>query len=118
MDECFDRNAAVVRARELRRSPSLPEGLLWQILRQRPGGFKFRRQHPVGPYVTDFYCPAARLIIEVDGASHDMGGNPGRDAERDTWMKERGLRVLRFTAAEILKDRDSAVTMIVRVCRL
>ncbi len=107
-----DRNAAVLRARELRRSPSLPEGLLWQVLRTRPNGLKFRRQHPLGPYILDFYCPAAKLVVEVDGAGHDMGDNPARDARRDEWLQGQGLRVIRFSADEVMKDVESVVTAI------
>src|SRR5690606_33053070 len=98
--------------RELRRAMSLPEGALWQVLRTRPGGLKFRRQHPMGPFVLDFYCPAAKLAIEVDGAAHDMGDNPERDARRDAWLKEKGIRTLRVTAADVLEDREAAVRMV------
>jgi very-short-patch-repair endonuclease len=73
MTQGVDRNIVIVQARELRRSMSLPEGLLWRELRKRPGRFKFRRQHPVGRYIADFYCPAVKLIVEVDGLSHDYG---------------------------------------------
>ena len=111
------RNEVVLKARELRRSPSVPETRLWQVLRTRPGGFKFRRQHPVGPYVLDFYCPAAKLVIEVDGESHGMGDRPERDARRDAWLREQGLRVERFLAADVMKDLESAVTAIVLACR-
>jgi very-short-patch-repair endonuclease len=112
----MSRNDAIVRAREFRRSMSLPEGLLWQELRKRPGGFKFRRQHPIGPYVLDFYCPAARLAIEVDGASHDMGDNPQRDAQRDAWLREQGLRIARFTARDVLHNMDGVIRMILADC--
>jgi very-short-patch-repair endonuclease len=74
--------------------------LLWKALRARPDGLKFRRQHPLGVYVVDFYCAAARLVAEVDGESHGRGGNPGRDERRDRWLERQGLRVLRFTASE------------------
>jgi very-short-patch-repair endonuclease len=113
----FDRNAAVTRARELRRSPTLPEGLLWQVLRRRPDGFKFRRQQPIGWYIVDFYCPAARLIVEVDGESHSMRGRPEHDARRDKWLRSKGLRVVRFSAGEVMKDLESVVTMIMLACR-
>jgi very-short-patch-repair endonuclease len=73
----------VKRARELRRKMSLPEVILWQQLRRRPGGFKFRRQHPAGPYALDFYCEEARLCIEVDGSAHDFGDAPIADEKRD-----------------------------------
>ena len=74
------RRATVTKARSLRRSMTLPEVVLWKVLRARPAGIKFRRQHPVGPYVLDFYCEAALTGIEVDGMAHDMGENPLRDA--------------------------------------
>ena len=112
-----DRNTVVGKARELRRSPSLPEGLLWQQLRERPHGLKFRRQHPFGPFIVDFYCPAVKLVVEVDGNSHDMGTRPAQDAARDRWLAERGLRLLRFNAADAMKDVGSAVTAILAVAR-
>jgi very-short-patch-repair endonuclease len=64
------------RARALRDDMSLPEIVLWQVLRKRGlSGLRFRRQHPVGPYILDFYCPAARLAIEVEGLAHDTARN-------------------------------------------
>jgi hypothetical protein len=60
------------KARKLRKALSLPEGLLWRELRRKAGGVKFRNQHPVGPYVIDFYCAAAKLGFEIDGIAHDM----------------------------------------------
>lgn len=86
-----EKNAIVLRARALRREMTLPEGMLWQMLRQRPDGLKFRRQHPIGRYVVDFYCPAARLVIEVDGESHSRGDRPERDHQRDAWLKIAGI---------------------------
>jgi len=112
-----DRNAVLMRAREQRRRPSLPEGLLWQALRTRPEGLKFRRQHPFGPYVADFYCAAARLVIEIDGESHSMGDGPQRDARRDEWLRRHGLRVIRFKAADVMNDVSSVVTAILHGCR-
>src|SRR3954469_10279403 len=105
-----DRNAAVLRARELRRTPTPPEYRLWMLLRQRPEGLKFRKQHPLGPYTLDFYCPARKLVVEVDGDSHGMGDNPARDRRRDVWLREQGLRVLRFNARDVMMDVDSGVT--------
>jgi very-short-patch-repair endonuclease len=95
----------------------LPEGILWQMLRTRPGALKFRRQHPFERCTVDFYCPAARLAIEVDGDSHSMGGNPARDAARDAWLERKGLRVLRFDAADVLRDVDSVVCAILVAAR-
>ena len=113
----FDRNEAVLRARALRRCLSLPEGLLWQALRERPGGFKFRLQHPLDPYTLDFYCAAAKLGVEVDGESHGMGDRPQRDARRDRWLRDRGVKVIRFSATDVMKDLESVVTAILLDCR-
>jgi very-short-patch-repair endonuclease len=96
---------------------SLPEVLLWQRLRPRPGGFKFRHQHPLGPYVIDFYCRKAGLAIEVDGAAHDLGENPVRDKLRDGWLAGRGVMTFRVAAADVLGDMEAAVRMIVHLCR-
>jgi len=106
-----------MRARALRRTPSLPEVLLWQALRQRPGDIKFRHQHPLGAYTVDFYCAAAKLVIEIDGESHGMGNRPARDARRDAWLEEQGLRVVRFIARDVLKDLESVVTAILLAIR-
>src|SRR5215831_12327143 len=82
-------------ARRLRRRLSVPEVRLWIRLRARsPGQPIFRRQHSLGSYVLDFYCPAARLAVEVDGMSHDMGGTPLRDARRDVWLRKEGVTVM------------------------
>ena len=91
--------------------------LLWQVLRTRPDGFKFRCQHPLAPYIVYFYCPAARLVVELDGEAHAMGDRPQRDAVRDRKLAEQGLRVVRFGAADVMRDIDSVVRAIVAVCR-
>ncbi|MFZ2997341.1 endonuclease domain-containing protein [Sphingobium sp.] len=96
-------------ARQLRGAMSLPEVKLWQVLRERPGGLKFRRQHPSGPYVADFYCHEARLVIEVDGEGHNRGDAPLSDERRDGWFAARGLLVLRIPAMTILNELDTAV---------
>ncbi|WP_239017936.1 endonuclease domain-containing protein [Sphingomonas aracearum] len=80
---------------------------MWLALRGKPNGLKFRKQHPSGPYVADFYCHAARLVIEVDGEAHGCGDRPMRDAARDRWFAERGLETLRVPAVEVLKDCDA-----------
>jgi very-short-patch-repair endonuclease len=101
------------KARILRHSMSLPEVVLWRVLRTRPAGLKFRRQHPAGPYVADFYCHEARLIVEIDGKAHNRGDRPMRDVARDMWFSERGLCVLRFAATDVLADLDSVVRGVV-----
>ena len=94
------------RARRLRREMTLPEILLWRALRRNAlCGLRFRKQHPIGKYVLDFYLPSAKLAIEVDGQAHDMGGNPARDTRRDAWLAGRGIEVLRIPAKDILGER-------------
>ncbi len=94
----------VGRAQELRRTLSPPEVLLWSRLRQRaPGKPVFRRQHPIGPYVLDFYCAKARLAVELDGMSHDMGDRSERDRRRDAWLKTHGITVLRIPVGDLKK---------------
>ena len=112
-----EKNETVLRARALRRNLTLPEGMLWQVLRQRPDGFKFRRQHPIGRCIVDFYCPAARIVIEIDGMSHEMGDRPDRDLRRDMWLRRQGLHVLRFAAADVMNDLGSVVAAITLACR-
>jgi very-short-patch-repair endonuclease len=101
------------RAKALRQTMSLPEVLLWKAIK---GGavdrLQFRKQHPIGPYVLDFYCHAAKLAVEVDGASHGTEDRPERDARRDAWLEEQGIATLRLPASLILRDVDAAVRTI------
>ncbi len=101
------------RARQLRRTMTLPEVLLWQALRRRPAGLRFRKQHPAGRYVLDFFCPARRLAVEVDGEAHNRGSQPAYDAERDQWLRDQGVRVLRIRATDVLNELDAVVRQIV-----
>jgi very-short-patch-repair endonuclease len=107
----------VTRARRLRRQMSLPEVLLWQQLRAHPGGFKFRHQHPLGPYVLDFFCRETGLAIEVDGAAHGMGDNPQRDERRDQWAAEQAVMTLRLTAVDVLGEMEAVMRLVVHMCR-
>ena len=103
-------------AKRLRRTMTLPEVLLWQRLRRTPRGIAFRRQHPIGGYVLDFYCPAAKLAIEVDGIAHEMGNRPQRDEARDAWLAAQGLHVTRIEARSVLRDPDGIAEMLVNAC--
>jgi very-short-patch-repair endonuclease len=85
---------------------SLPEMLLSQHLRGGKAGSKFRRQHPIGPYVVDFYCREAALIVEVDGKAHDDADRAMRDERRDAFLSENGCRVFRVAAGAILREAD------------
>jgi very-short-patch-repair endonuclease len=100
-------------ARKLRREMSLPEVLLWQQLRGGATGIKFRRQHPIGRYVVDFYCRDAALAIEIDGEAHQRGKQPQGDMLRDQFLQQNGIGVLRIAAADVLCDAAAVAAAIV-----
>ena len=104
-------------ARKLRKEMSPPERLLWWALKQRPGGFRFRKQCPQGPYSLDFACLSARLAIEVDGEAHDRGDRPARDAARDGYLRDLGFLTLRVPAKEVSSNLEGVVLGIVDVCQ-
>jgi very-short-patch-repair endonuclease len=107
---------AMLSAKRLRREMSLPEVLLWNRLRGKPMGVKFRNQHPVGEYVIDFYHAPKRIGFEIDGIVHDMGDRPQRDQSRDAKLAELGVEVVRMPASDVLKDADAVAESIVRYC--
>jgi very-short-patch-repair endonuclease len=103
------RKPEVYVARKLRKTMSLPEVLLWNQLRGKRLGFKVRSQHPIGPYVVDFYVSACRFVIEVDGEAHDRGDRPCRDQQRDAYLTGRGYRLLRIPAVEVLRNMEGVI---------
>ncbi|KTT72417.1 endonuclease domain-containing protein [Sphingomonas sanguinis] len=107
------RRPEVALARRLRRVMTLPEVMLWQQLRGSPNGVRFRRQHPIGCYVADFFCAKARLIVEVDGAIHGVEMGLVRDTARDRYLSENGYRVIRIGATDILRDAEAVAASIV-----
>jgi very-short-patch-repair endonuclease len=92
---------------------TLPEVLLWQQLRGRKLGRRFRRQHPVGPYIVGFFCASVALAVEVDGAVHGYGDRAARDEERDRFLGDNGIDVLRVPASAVLQDMQSVLATIV-----
>ena len=97
---------------------TLPEVLLWREL--RPSAcepFRFRRQHPIGPYILDFYRHDARLAVEVDGDSHGASGRVEHDALRTAWLGRQGVRVLRLSARDVLADVEGAVMTVLAEAR-
>jgi very-short-patch-repair endonuclease len=93
------------RARALRKAMSEPEVMLWSRLRgRRADKPTFRRQHPFGSIILDFYCPAARLAVEVDGSTHWDDDAQAKDQARDHWLATQGVSVLRIPASEIYRD--------------
>ena len=107
---------ALQRARKLRSTMSLPEVLLWNRLRGNPMGVKFRKQHPLGDYVIDFFRASRRIAVEIDGIAHDRGDRPLRDSRRDAWLRRQGVEVLRIPAAEVLRDVAAVADAVVRYC--
>ena len=111
------RTPAVIqqRARELRQEATPAEETLWQALRgRRLGGRKFRRQHPLGPFIADFCCPEARLIVEVDGSVHDGQGE--HDAARTQQFETHGYRVVRVRNEDVLCRLSAVLKAIAQAC--
>ena len=106
----------VYQARQLRKRMSPSEIRLWRVLRMRPSGLQFRRQHPLGPFVLDFFCKAAGVAVEVDGFSHEFGDNPERDERRDRWIRSQGVETLRIRADEVRQNLEGVVVHIVNRC--
>ena len=98
------------RARTLRREATPAERALWEHLSRSQTGAKFSRQMPVGPFFADFLCRELRLVVELDGFSHDAA--PERDARRDAWMAREAFTVLRFTNADVRGNIEGVVTAI------
>lgn len=102
------------RAKTLRRVETSPEQLLWLALRNgQIGGMKFRRQHPIGPYVVDFFCYGAKLAVEVDGMSHD--DRASQDNAKTKFLEQQGLRVLRVMNEDVMRDLDAVTREIARL---
>ena len=103
------------RARELRKEMTLAEKLLWSRLRNKQlKGLKFRRQHPLGPFIADFYCAARRLVVEIDGDIHDL--QPERDAARTEQFEQYGYRVIRFRNKQVLNEIEDVLAAIEAAC--
>ena len=96
---------------------TLPEVVLWQQLRKRPDGFRFRRQFPCLGYVADFACLERRLLIEVDGEAHSRGENPIRDLKRDAMLGDVGFETLRIGPRDVLDNPEGVLSFISLTCR-
>jgi very-short-patch-repair endonuclease len=100
-------------ARKLRLTPTDAEIRLWSRLRRRQlDGFRFRRQHPLGPYVVDFFCAATKLVIEVDGGQHAE-----ESAVRARWIEAQGYHVIRFWNNDVLSNTDGVLRTILAALR-
>ena len=105
-------NLLFEKAKELRENMTQAELVLWEYLRQHPFGFKFRRQHPLGIYIVDFYCHKLKLVFEVDGDVHGEREVQEADIERQRQLELDGLKVKRFTNEEVLKTKEVVIEQI------
>ena len=104
-----------IHAIELRRGQTPIEERLWRELRSRRlAGMKFRRQHPIGNFIVDFFCADKRLVVEIDGDSH--ADQITYDEKRTKWMEHQGYRVIRFTNREVLHQLSAVLEKIIQVC--
>ncbi|KSA12330.1 hypothetical protein I600_2851 [Maribacter dokdonensis DSW-8] len=106
------RNAAKLRA-----SMTETECILWNYLKTKPQGYKFRRQHPIAGYVLDFYCHKLKLSIEIDGGYHLKPEQIEKDIERTTYLKDIGISELRFTNDQVLNDFKGLINYINSILR-
>ena len=110
-------SALMNQAKELRRELTPQERKLWGRLRNRQlYGLKFRRQHPLGRFILDFYCHEQRLVVEVDGHSHAEPGQERYDRARSEWLEQQGLRVIRFANGEVEANLEGVLWAIARAC--
>ena len=101
------------RAKNLRRTMTRAETLLWRYLKaDRLAGLGFRRQSPMGNYIADFVAHSCKLVVEVDGESHDFEERIRHDDRRDRWLVSRGYRVLRFTNDDVMKNLEGVLLAI------
>jgi len=92
---------------------TVAERALWHCLRRKQlDGYRFRRQHPIGRFVLDFYCPALKLAVELDGAQHYSVDGKASDSERSAWLQTQGIQVLRFLNQEVFEDMDNVIKAI------
>jgi very-short-patch-repair endonuclease len=104
------------RSKDLRSNTSPPEQILWKRLRNRQvGGYKFRRQHPIGAYVADFFCDEAKLVVELDSSYHNQSQTS--DDTRDAWMRSHGIEVIRVHASTLMKNERGVLELILSTTR-
>jgi very-short-patch-repair endonuclease len=100
-------------AKKLRANSTPHERLLWRALKELPmEGTLFRRQAPIGSYVVDFFCPARRLIIELDGGHHNEDATAEQDNKRQAWLEQEGYRVIRFWNSDVTSDLNAVMEKI------
>ncbi|MBN2394003.1 MAG: endonuclease domain-containing protein [Anaerolineae bacterium] len=107
----------ISRARELRRAATPAERNLWSALRGKQlYGLRFRRQHPLPPYIVDFYYHEKRLVVELDGGQHNEAVRTAYDHDRTAWLQPQGLRVMRFWNREVDTNLEGVLEAIAKAC--
>ena len=114
MARIYNRKTTQVLRAELRTNMTEPERRLWYRLRGRQLGVKVRRQFGIGRYIVDFYCPAKKVVIELDGDSHYTEEGMAYDQERDQYMASLGIRVIRFTNQQVMQQLDGVMEVLLR----
>jgi very-short-patch-repair endonuclease len=107
-----NKNKLLFRIRELRKEQTRQEKILWDAIRNRKLGFKFRRQYSIGGYILDFYCPEIKLVVELDGPQHSRKENLLYDKERTDYLQILGCSILRFTNKEINENLKKVLSTI------
>jgi|SRR3989344_8523891 len=114
----FNKKSETLKRKTLRANLPKPEIILWKRIKNKQlGGYKFRRQYSVGRYVVDFYCPIAKLAIELDGDSHYVADAPEYDKIRENFIKEYGIRFLRFKNSDIQNNLIQVLENILSACK-
>lgn len=109
------RDKLIEQARNMRAEPTQAEALLWEKLRKRQlGGLRFRRQHIIYVFIVDFYCPAAKLAVEIDGSVHDK--QKEYDQEREDYLEAMGYEIIRFNNLDVVEDIERVLVKIYDVC--
>jgi very-short-patch-repair endonuclease len=102
--------------RDKRHEPTPTEAIIWKHLRQhQQDGLRFRRQHPIGQYFVDFYCPAAKLAIEIDGGIHQT--TQTEDAQRQQYIESVGIAIIRFSTQQVLSNPIRVIDDILQICK-
>ncbi|MBU4142427.1 endonuclease domain-containing protein [Patescibacteria group bacterium] len=114
-NEIFNQKYHKNSRRKLRCQMTKAEIILWHKIRRNQLGCKFRRQHGIGKYIVDFYCPELKLIIEVDGNVHFYEENTAADREREKYFKNLGLRLVRYTNLDIMQNIDSVLANLQKI---
>ncbi len=117
MTEIFNRKPQKRLRRYLRKLPIQAENRLWNKIRNKQLGYKFRRQYGIGNYIVDFYCPVLRLVIEIDGATHSTPEEIKKDKIRQNYFMKLGLNIKRYTNNDIRKSLEEVLSNIIETCK-